>query len=385
LAQPWPSLFGLNDNGGGDVNLWDTSIDVIKQNQAPNGAFVASPNFPTYHYSWFRDGAYIAYALDLAGEHDAAGRFFDWALWVIGTRTEQAHRAIATGRSGRAPSGADLLETRYAVDGRSGEADWPNNQLDGFGTLLWAIEQHVRLAGAVLSTEQLASVALLADYLSALWRFPCSDCWEEFHDKIHIATLAAIYGGLQSAAWLTGQPEFAAEAVELRQFVLEQGVIDGHLAKFIGSPWVDASLIHVATPHRLLEPDDPIMQATIAKIETDLRTHGGGVHRYVDDNYYGGGEWVLLTAYLGWYYAETGESQRASELLAWIEARSDRNGHLFEQAPENLIYPDMLAVWERQWGTVATPLVWSHAAYITLANAIGERSTSLPSAANVSR
>jgi GH15 family glucan-1,4-alpha-glucosidase len=366
------------------VSLWDTSIEVIKQNQAANGAFIASPTFPTYHYSWFRDGSYTAYALDLAGEHDEAGHFFDWALWVVGKRTEQAQRAIAAGRSGRAPDGADLLETRYAVDGQSGEAEWPNNQLDGFGTLLWAIEQHVQLAGSVLSTERLASVALLADYLSALWQLPCSDCWEEFHDKVHIATLAAIYGGLQSASRLTGQPEFAGEATEIRQFVLDQGVADGHLAKFIGSSWVDASLIHAATPYRLLEPDDPIMQATVAKIETDLRTSGGGVHRYVDDNYYGGGEWVLLTAYLGWYYAETGETRRASELLAWIEARADRHGHLAEQVPEHLIYPDMLAVWEKQWGPVATPLVWSHAAYITLANAVSARASSLPSATDVS-
>jgi GH15 family glucan-1,4-alpha-glucosidase len=300
-------------------------------------------------------------------------------------RKEQAQRAIAAGRSGRVPDGADLLETRYAVDGRSGEAEWPNNQLDGFGTLLWAVEQHTRLAGVALTGEQLDTVALLAEYLSALWRFPCSDCWEEFHDKVHIATLAAVYGGLQSAARLTGQAGFADEAAALRRFVLEQGIVDGHLAKFVGSSWVDASLVHAATPYRLIEPDDPVMRATIAKIETDLRAHGGGVRRYVDDNYYGGGEWVLLTAYLGWYYAEGGELERARELLAWIEARADADGHLFEQAPENLIYPDMLAVWERQWGKVATPLVWSHAAYVTLAHAIAARAdVAEPSAASVS-
>jgi len=28
------------------------------------------------------------------------------------------------------------------------------------------------------------------------------------------------------------------------------------------------------------------------------------MHRYADDTYYGGGEWVLLATWLGWYYVE---------------------------------------------------------------------------------
>jgi GH15 family glucan-1,4-alpha-glucosidase len=352
------------------INLWDKSIEIIKQNQSPNGAFIASPAFPTYHYSWFRDGSYIAYALDLAGEHEAAGRFFDWATWIVDSRVAQARRAIAVARSGIRPDDADLLDTRYTVDGQPGEMEWFNNQLDGFGTLLWAIERHALSTKQNLTPDTLDVVLLLGEYLSALWRFPCTDCWEEFPDKTHVATLSAIYGGLHAAARLLEAGDFAREAERVRDFVLEQGVVDGHLAKFIGSPWVDASLIHAATPYRLLEPDDPIMRATIAKIETDLRAQHGGLHRYVEDNYYGGGEWLLLTAYLGWYYVELGEPDRARDLLSWIESKADTEGNLTEQAPDNLIYPDMLPVWESRWGKVASPLVWSHAAYITLVDAL---------------
>lgn len=356
------------------TNLWDKSIDVIASNQAPSGAFIASPSFPTYHYSWFRDGSYIAYALDLAGEHQAAGRFFDWATRTVNSRADQARRAIAAGRAGVVPGGADLLNTRYTVDGQSDDVEWPNNQLDGFGTLVWAIEQHAMLSKSEPCAETLDAVALLADYLSALWTFPCSDCWEEFADKMHIATLSAIYGGLQAASRLLGTHTFAEEAAGIRDYVLANGVVDGHLAKFAGSSWVDASLIHAATPYRLLEPGDPLMRATIAKIETDLRAQGGGLHRYIEDNYYGGGEWPLLTAYLGWYYVEVGEPDRARDLLSWIESKADADGNVTEQAPDNLIYPDMLPVWEAQWGKVALPLVWSHAAYITLVDALRQRS-----------
>ncbi|CAN5530383.1 hypothetical protein BH09CHL1_BH09CHL1_08620 [soil metagenome] len=352
------------------VNLWDKSVEVIKQNQSPNGAYIASPSFPTYHYSWFRDGSYIAYGADLAGEHESAGKFFDWAIWIVSSREAQARRAIATARTGAMPADADLLDTRYTVDGQPGDMEWFNNQLDGFGTLLWAIDQHQQLTKSDLSDEARNAVALLADYLAALWRFPCTDCWEEFPDKMHVSSLSAMFGGLNSASRLLGIDEYANEAAKIRSFVLDKGVVDGHLAKFVGSPWVDANLIHAATPYRLLEPGDPIMRATVAKMEADLRIDGGGMHRYVEDNYYGGGEWLLLTAYLGWYYVEVGEPDRARELLAWIEARADADGNMPEQVAEHLIYPDMLATWEGRWGKVASPLVWSHAAYITLVTAL---------------
>ncbi|MFO7662332.1 MAG: glycoside hydrolase, partial [Chloroflexota bacterium] len=61
------------------MTLWDRSIDIILENQSSSGAYLASPNFPTYHYSWFRDGAFIAYAMDIAGHHESAARFHEWA------------------------------------------------------------------------------------------------------------------------------------------------------------------------------------------------------------------------------------------------------------------------------------------------------------------
>ncbi len=43
------------------------SVEVLNEGQARSGAFVASPNFPTYHYAWLRDGAFCAHALDVVG------------------------------------------------------------------------------------------------------------------------------------------------------------------------------------------------------------------------------------------------------------------------------------------------------------------------------
>jgi len=75
---------------------------------------------------------------------------------------------------------------------------------------------------------------------------------------------------------------------------------------------------------------------------------------------------VLLTAWLGWYYAELGEHERAREFLTWVEAQADEAGHLPEQVPHTLNAPLVYQHWLDRWGPIARPLLWSHAAYLIL-------------------
>ena len=53
----------------------ERSVSRILANQTPSGAIVASPDFTQYHYSWLRDGSFVAYALDVVGAHEAAERY----------------------------------------------------------------------------------------------------------------------------------------------------------------------------------------------------------------------------------------------------------------------------------------------------------------------
>ncbi|HMQ33669.1 MAG TPA: hypothetical protein PKD53_23255, partial [Chloroflexaceae bacterium] len=155
----------------------------------------------------------------------------------------------------------------------------------------------------------------------------------------------------------------------IRAFVLERCVVEGRLTKFVGGDLVDASLLGAATPYGLLAPDHPVMAATVARIEADLRR--GGVRRYLDDTYYGGGEWLLLAAWLGWHYAEAGEPARARALLDWVAAQATPDGHLPEQICDDCLSPAHYRPWVERWGEVATPLLWSHAMYLILRDALG--------------
>ncbi len=73
----------LETKGSIMSDLFQHSIDVILKNQAPSGAYIASPNFPTYAYSWLRDGSFIAHAMDRVGQHDSSARFHRWVGGVV--------------------------------------------------------------------------------------------------------------------------------------------------------------------------------------------------------------------------------------------------------------------------------------------------------------
>jgi GH15 family glucan-1,4-alpha-glucosidase len=343
-------------------DLSKRSIEIILANQHSNGGYVASPNFETYRYCWFRDGAFIAYAMDLVGEHLSAARFHSWVAALINDREDIVLRAIHKSHSGEQLNSGDILHTRYTLDGNEAGEEWPNFQLDGFGTWLWAVREHCRIIGVSIPDDWLNAMQLVAEYLTALWQSPCYDCWEEFQDHIHSYTLAAIYAGLQAHFELSGI-DHQNTMQGIQEFLHDCCVRDGHFIKFVGSEEIDASLLGLAIPYHLVNPLDPIMRQTVEKIEVDLRREGG-LHRYMNDTYYGGGEWVLLTAWLGWYYFEIGEFRKGEELVAWVEAQADVEGNLPEQVSKTLNAPRYLEPWRAKWGEIAQPLLWSHAQYL---------------------
>jgi len=390
-------------------DLYRRSIEIILANQHPSGAYVACPNFPTYRYTWFRDASFVAYAMDCVGEHASAGRFHAWAARAICERAGVIERGLEKADRGEKLADADVLHTRLTLEGRDGRRQkWGNFQLDGFGTWLWALEQHRRLCGETLPAEWLEAAGLAARYLAALWERPCYDCWEEHPERVHPYTLAAIYGGLKAYAGLAvpppglpqnhaflilGEGQLAPQAPKdqesmilgegqgvgetlaaIKEYIYAHFVWQGHFVKFAGEAGVDASLLGLAAPYGVVEPDDPLMRATVSEIERTLLdggagAHGapyGGVHRYAADVYYGGGEWILLAAWLGWYYRMAGREAEVGPLLAWIEAQAAPDGSLPEQVSGKLLAPAQHAPWVAKWGPVATPLLWSHASYMIL-------------------
>ncbi|HEY4385666.1 MAG TPA: glycoside hydrolase family 15 protein [Ktedonobacteraceae bacterium] len=357
-------------------NLITRSIAIIEAGQTAHGAYVACPDYPTYNYCWFRDGTFIAYAMDLWQKHQSTERFYTWVAHTISERSAAIERCIHAATTSKPLVQADLLHTRYRPDGQVSDEEWPNFQLDGFGTLLWGLQRHMQLTGQKqLPSSWQNTARLLVRYLAALWQHPNSDCWEEFSDQIAVSTLATLYAGLRAIAPVFDthdQDAILAEetATKIKESVLSAGVRNGHLIKQLhGEPIVDASLLWACVPfgeYSLFQPAEPVMQATVARIEQDLIGATGGVHRYRKDTFYGGGEWMLLTALLGEYRAAIGRLEDAQQNLSYVETHANERGYFPEQSSQAPLHPEYIEKWVELWGPVARPLLWSHAAYLSL-------------------
>jgi GH15 family glucan-1,4-alpha-glucosidase len=371
--------------------LYEYSRKVLLDNQQPGGGYLACPVMPDYQFSWFRDGAFIAYALTIDGAHDgiaykqwmaaqwdSVSAFHDWCATRVNDRREALERTIARAARGEALVLADTLNARYKADGSEGPGDWPEFQLDGAGLWLWSLEYFVKAQGITPLPENWSdAIRLTARYLASLWDHPCNDCWEEQHDKVHTSTLASIYAGLSAARRmlpeLRDDPLVATAPDAIRAYILQNGLTpQGELAKIAqpggGFDAVDANLLTAALPGGLFAPTDPIMVKTVARIERELRpANSGGVYRYLKDVYYGGGPWVLLGLWLAWYYTQTGDMERARELVGWAEHQADADGNLPEQVNHPLLSSQGdYERWVQMRGEIACPLLWTHAMYMTV-------------------
>ncbi len=377
-----------------DQGLYKKSIQTILASQSEWGSYVASPFFPTYQYCWLRDGSYIAHAMDTAGEYESASAFFNWVGQTIqrfSYKVEEARLRLSAGL----PLGKDdLLHTRFTLDGEEVYIDntWGNFQIDGYGTWLWALNDHVKRSGDYGILQKLKDpIETTLRYLELTWKLPNYDCWEEHPEYLHTYSLSTVFAGFHAAGEMirSGKLDIkniAADvlAKEVRKFILDSAVKNGRLVKYFcppgveseprlfGNDGVDASLMAVAIPYQMFLPDDPIMLATIKAIEEDLFRIDGGVYRYKADVYYGGGEWILLTAWLGWYYVSIKQFDKAQAICQWIESQADENGWLAEQVSDHALHPEHYAPWVKKWGPVANPLTWSHAMYVILTNAINQ-------------
>ena len=306
----------------------EKSVAVILDTQHVSGAYPASPNYAVYKYSWFRDGSFTADAMSRAGEIESAEKFFDWCSRVVLNKRESIYNG-------------ETLDARYAYDGSIPLIEWSSYQLDGYGILLWAIKQHEVRHGR--STDQYRElVELIQYYLVLHWNEPSFDWWEERLGH-HAASLACIYAGLN--AYGNSEAVHVKNAIHLDQERTDSSI----LACF---------LFDAVTADEFLQP--------LKNIEAELVSEGGGVYRYADDTYYGGGEWPALVALLGWCYVKLGRLEDAKRHLSWCENHMQSNGWLAEQVSGRMLHTEHFQYWEDKLGQPANPLMWSQAMVVSL-------------------
>ena len=355
--------------------LVQRSIEVIRENQFPSGAYIASPSFSQYGYSWFRDGMWIAYSMDCVGEHDSATAFHRWAAATVIRYEAHILHLLQKIDNGVALVETDYLPTRFHINGGLGDEEWPDFQLDGYGAWLWGAVQHCQHYNPTLWDEIRPAIELTVQYLAALWQSPNYDCWEEFRDQQHTATLATIYSGLYAVQQVDPQLVPTDLPEKILAFLDENCVSEsGHFVKFIGNDHVDASLLWLAVPFEMIPVTDERFIKTLQKIEQDILHPKGGVYRYAADTYYGGGEWLLLTSWLAWTYLRLDRVDDAHRLVQWVKNQANDNNEMPEQVNTYPLNASYYQPWVNKWGVVANPLLWSHAMYLIVETEMETRS-----------
>lgn len=353
------------------ADLARRSHAVITEHQDPGGAYPASPSFSAYRgFAWLRDGSFTAEGISRYGDVDSANRFHDWAAGVLTRRRSEVDALVAVRAGGELPPVETMLPTRFTFTGENGSDPWWDFQTDGYGMWLWAAVTHAHRHGLDL-TRWRPGFEVAVDYLLTSWDRPCYDWWEEHVEHRHVSTLGAIRGGLLAVAEFLDPDRRAAAldaAAAVQSLVLAEGVVDGHLTKWLGSSAVDGSLPSCVVPFRLV--DGEFAEGTLSAVAADLDVDGG-VHRFTADVFYGGGQWLLLSGLLGWNLAARGDHDGALRYLRWMAAQAGADGHLPEQVPHHLLHPGSRDEWVARWGPVASPLLWSHGMYLILADELG--------------
>jgi GH15 family glucan-1,4-alpha-glucosidase len=184
-----------------------------------------------------------------------------------------------------------------------------------------------------------------------------------------VASLGSIAAGLKSCStWeeisTDSRNNAGRVANEIQELIRTQGLFEGRLAKWIGGQGLDSSLLSLIAPFHLINGKDQITRLTIASVSQELGMFG--TFRHKEDGYFGGGRWPLLSCFLGLTLIESGENEKALEILNWVETLANENLELPEQLEGPLLFPEMRAEWIQSWGEPAVPLLWSHAMYLSL-------------------
>jgi glucoamylase len=391
----WRSWVNKNETDFGNlppevVHLYKRSLLIVRTQIDSGGAILAANDSDVtlratdhYSYLWPRDGALVAYALDLAGYSSLPRAFFDLCGRII---TPEGYFLQKYNPDGSVASGWHASWDPYA------KRRLVPIQEDETALVIWALWHHYDEFRDIEFARQLYR-PLITNAADFMMRFrdeatglpqPSWNLWED-RRAIHTFTSASVVGGLRAAAnfaRLFGESETAAKyeeaarAVrdgmrallyrpELGRFARSIMPVDG--GGFEVDETIDASLFGIFY-FGAFAPEDPLVRDTMRAVEERLwaKTPIGGLARYEADGYMRvaedaervpGNPWFICTLWLADYRIASARSleelERAVEILEWVVARTLPSGVLAEQVDPLSGAP-----------VSVSPLTWSHSTVV---------------------
>ncbi|HWF59507.1 MAG TPA: glycoside hydrolase family 15 protein [Nitrospira sp.] len=372
-----------------------TQIDNEGAVLAANDSDIASEVRDTYSYMWPRDGAMVAYALDLAGFLEVPRPFYPFCDRVLTKEGYLLHKYNPDG----------TLASSWHPWVRDGHKELPIQE-DETALVLWALWnrfetwKNVEYIKPLYRPLIVRAADFMANYRDAATGLPLPsyDLWEERRGVLAF-TCGAVWGGLVAAARFA--KAFGEKALAERYTGAADQIKDGvehilyrpDLTRFArmanrssDESWtidktLDSSLFGLWYFGMFL-PDDPRIVQTMKAVQERLwvKTDIGGMARYEGDYYHRqsqdlenvpGNSWFICTIWLAQWLIATANSKedlkRALPLFEWCARHALPSGVFSEQIHPYSGVP--LSV---------SPLTWSHAAFVTAVQEYVRRWQKLP-------
>lgn len=328
----------------------------------------------TYSYVWPRDAVYVALAFDEVGEGAVMKRLLRFLAPPLTHDGYLMHKYLPDGSLG----------SSWHPWIRGEELQLPIQE-DETALFVYGAHRHY------VHTQDLETIRMLYPAIERAADFllhyrdkatglpgPSYDLWEEKRG-ISTYTSAAVYGALMSAAALfdilgkQNASRYQKAADEIKAAILKH-LWDEKTGTFIkmlrpdggADNTLDSSSAYGIESFGVLPPEDERLlrawDATAKRLSFGIEA--GGLARYEGDQYYrsvpgpAGNPWIITTLWWGEYLIAAAKTRsdlnRVKDIFAWTSKHMSTSGVLPEQLDPATGAP-----------LSATPLTWSHAAYVS--------------------
>jgi GH15 family glucan-1,4-alpha-glucosidase len=354
---------------------------IIKSQIDKRGAVIASTDTSmlnysrdAYSYSWPRDGAYALWPLIRLGYTEEAIRFFEFSKRGLHKDGYLMHKYRADGALG--PSWHSYVHDEVIA---------PPIQVDETAFTLFMFAQYYQmhpdhsLIKEFYKTMILPMADFLSGYINKITGLPgpSYDLWEQTF-IISTYTTAVTYAALLAASDLAVAANDQNNAVKWRLaaddiqaaahkylynetrnvFYMGLNVKGSHI---IYNDTVDCSSVFGSYIFGLFAADSAELLSSVKTVEQLFGINNGnlGLPRYENDEYrrskpqVTGNYWYITSFWLAQYYIDTGNKQKALDILDWAKSHALSSGVMGEQLDpisNELISP--------------APLTWTHAEYV---------------------